>query len=143
MFGNEKGFTLVEVIVASVVLFSAIAIGSLAYRTSVNSLDRISTNIAMADALPPIMVFVREDLELEKDQGSGRYSPYISYSFEAKTAETSRNILSPYDEFTGGLQYGDYVITLWNVQLTMTYEEEGRVKQAQYDYKELIWERAQ
>ena len=141
MFANEKGFTLVEVIVASVVLFSAIAIGSLAYRTSVASVDRISANIAMADALPAIMVFVKEELEKEKDQGSGRYSPNISYSFEAKTAETSKNILSAYDEFTGGLEYGDYVITSKNVQLTITCEEEGRVKQAQYDYKELLWEK--
>jgi prepilin-type N-terminal cleavage/methylation domain-containing protein len=141
MFGNEKGFTLVEVIVASVVLFSAVAVGSFTYRTSVASVDRISANIAMADALPAIMVFVKEELEHEKDQGNGRYSPNITYSFEAKTAETSKNILSAYDEFGGGLQYGDYVITLKNVQLTITSEEEGRVKQAQYDYKELLWEK--
>jgi prepilin-type N-terminal cleavage/methylation domain-containing protein len=78
MFCNEKGFTLVEVIVASVVLFSAIAIGSLAYRTSVASVDRISANITMADALPAIMVFVKEELENKKNQGEGRYSPRIS-----------------------------------------------------------------
>lgn len=141
MFGNEKGFTLVEVIVASVVLFSAIAIASLAYRTSVSSVDRISANVAMADALPAIMVSVKEELEDEKDQGSGRYSPDITYSFEAKTAETSKNILSPYDEFGGGLQYGNYVITLKNVQLTITFEEKSRLKQAQYEYKELLWEK--
>ena len=141
MFGNEKGFTLVEVIVASVVLFSAIAVGSLAYRTSVASLDRISANVAMADALPAIMVFVKEELEHEKDQGSGRYSQDITYAFEAKTAETSKNIVSAYDEFGGGLQYGDYVITLKSVQLTITCEKEGRVKQAQYDYKELLWKK--
>jgi prepilin-type N-terminal cleavage/methylation domain-containing protein len=141
MFCNEKGFTLVEVIVASVVLFSAIAIGSLAYRTSVASVDRISANITMADALPAIMVFVKEELENKKNQGEGRYSPDISYSFEAKTAETSKNILSAYDELTGGLEYGSYVITLKNVQLTITCEEEGRVKQAQYNYKELLWEK--
>ena len=141
MFGNEKGFTLVEVIVASVILFSAIAVGSLAYRTSVASVDRISANIAMADALPDIMVFVKEELENEKDQGSGQYSPDITYSFEAKTAETSKNILSAYDEFTGGLEYGDYIITLKKVQLTITCEEEGRFKQARYEYKELLWEK--
>ncbi len=141
MFRNEKGFTLVEVIVASVVLFSAVAIGSIAYRTSVASVDRISANITMADALPDIMVFVKEELEQEKDQGSGRYSPDITFSFEAKTADTSKNVLSAYDELTGGLEYGDYVITLKNVLLTITCEEEGRVKQAQYDYKELLWEK--
>ena len=141
MFGNEKGFTLVEVIVASVVLFSAIAIGSLAYRTSIASVDRISANIAMADALPAIMVSVREELNNRKDQGNGRYSPSISYSFTTKTAESARNIISSHDEFTGGLEYGRYVITLKNVQLTITSEKEGRVKQVQYDYKELLWEK--
>ena len=139
MFGNEKGFTLVEVIVASVILFSAIAIGSIAYRTSIASVDRITANIAIADALPAIMVSVKEDLENRKDQGSGRYSPNILYSFKARTVESSRNILRSYDEFTGGLGYGSYVMTLKDIQLTITCEEEGRFKQAQYNYKELLW----
>lgn len=139
MFHNNKGFTLVEVMISAVILFSALAIGTLAYRTSIRSVDRIKANVLVADALPAIMAMVKTEIIEHKNQGKGDYGKSIVYVWNSKEIKSSKNILSSYDELTGGLEYGRFKVVLNSIELTITYEGDGRKKKARYEYQELSW----
>ena len=139
MFYNNKGFTLVEVMISAVILFSALAIGTLAYRTSIRAVDRITAYVVIADALPAIMAMVKTEIIEHKNQGEGRYGNEISYAWNSKKIKSSKNIRSSYDLATGGLEYGRFQVVLNNIELTVTYEGGSRRKEAQYEYQELSW----
>ena len=139
MFHKNKGFTLVEVMISAVILFSALAIGALAYRTSIRSVDRIKANVLVADALPAIMAMVKTEIIEHKKHGEGHYGKSIAYAWNSKEIKSSKNILSSYDEATGGLEYGRFQVALNNIELTITYDEDGRRKKARYEYQELSW----
>lgn len=139
MSHKNKGFTLVEVMISAVILFSALAIGTLAYRTSIRSVDRIKANVLVADALPAIMAMVKTEIIEHKNQGKGDYGKSIVYVWNSKEIKSSKNILSSYDEVTGGLEYGRFKVVLNNIELTITYEGDGRRKKTRYEYQELSW----
>jgi Tfp pilus assembly protein PilE len=139
MSHKNKGFTLVEVMISAVILFSALAIGTLAYRTSIRSVDRIKANVLVADAIPAIMAMVKTEIIEHKNQGKGDYGKSIVYVWNSKEIKLSKNILSSYDEVTGGLEYGRFKVVLNNIELTITYEGDGRRKKARYEYQELSW----
>lgn len=131
----KNGFTLIEVMIAAVILFSALTMGSLAYRTSVNSVDKIKAGIFIADALPAIMAKVKTEISVHKNQGAGRYSKPITYTWNSKKIKSSKNILGYYDEITGGLQYGHFKVALHKVELAITYNENNMIKMASYEYQ--------
>ncbi|MBC2696416.1 MAG: hypothetical protein HF982_14300 [Desulfobacteraceae bacterium] len=139
MSHKNKGFTLVEVMISAVILFSALAIGMLAYRTSIRSVDRIKANVFLADALPAIMAMVKTEIIEHKNQGKGDYGKSIVYVWNSKEIKSSKNILSSYDEITGGLEYGRFKVILNNIELSITYEGDGRRKNALYEYREMSW----
>ena len=141
MSHNNKGFTLVEVMISAVIMFSALAIGTLAYRTSIRSVGRITTNVLIADALPAIMAMVKTEIIGHINHGEGRCGDSIAYAWNSKEIKSSKNILSSYDEATGGLEYGRFQVVLNNIELTITYEGDGRRKEARYEYQELSWSR--
>ncbi len=136
---NNKGFTLVEVMISAVILFSALAIGTLAYRTSIRAVDRITAHVVIADALPGIMAIVKTEIIEHKNQGDGHCGNEISYAWNSKKIKSSKNIRSSYDEVTGGLEYGRFQVVLNNIELTVTYERGSRKKAARYEYQELSW----
>ena len=136
---NNKGFTLVEVLVSAVIMFSALAIGMLAYRTSISAVERITANVLIADALPAIMAIVKTEIVEHKNHGEGHYGESIAYAWNSKKIKSSKNILSSHDEFTGELEYGRFKVVLNNIHLTITYDGDGRRKEARYEYQELSW----
>ena len=139
MYHSNKGFTLVEVMISAVIVFSALSVGMIAYRTSLIAMDRISANVLIADALPAIMATVKTQIAEHKSQGKGHYGNTIVYIWNAKEIKSSKNILGFPNEVTGGLAYGRFQIVFSNVELTVTYEGEGRRKEASYEYHELSW----
>ena len=135
----ESGFTLVEVLIAAVILFSALALGLLAYRTSISTLDRVTANVRIADALPSIMAKVKTGVLERKTRGEGRYGESVAYLWNAREIKASKNIINPFDEATGRPLQGTYKITLHNILLKITYEKDGRNKETEYEYQELSW----
>ena len=136
---HESGFTLVEVLIAAVILFSALALGTLAYRTSISTLDRVTANVRIADALPSIMAKVKTEVQRRKTRGEGRYGESVAYLWRARRIKTSKNIISPFDDATGGPLQGVFKMTLHNILLKITYERDGRNKETEYEYQELSW----
>jgi len=136
---NSRGFTLVEVMVSAVIIFSALAIGSLAYRTSIRSVDRIKANVLVADAIPVIMPLVKKEILEQKIKGHGSYGSSIRYVWNLKKIKSSKNIISSYDEATGGLEYGRFRVSLNRIELNIIYEQDGLKKETRYEYRELSW----
>jgi len=141
MFGHEKGFTLIEVLVASLILFSVLTISTNIYRSSIKAVEKVSAITLISRALP----FVREDIKTKIFQkeikGEDVFNKNISYTWHCAPLETSKNIISAYDEFTGGLQYGHFNLALNKVFLTIKYGNGFLIKEKKYQYKELSWTR--
>lgn len=136
---NNKGFTLVEVMISAIILFLAIAIGTAANRNTIRIIDKITTIAFVSDALPHIMEMVKGEIMAGKGKGQGHYGESIAYTWRSKEIKSSKNIVSSYDEVTGGLEYGRFKVVLNNIQLNIIYEGEGRRKETQYEYQELSW----
>lgn len=134
---DNAGFTLVEVLIASLILFSALTVGTMAYRTSVKLFGKITLNAVIAGALPDIMAQVKESLMESKDNGEAPYNRDLHYSWKAHEIKSSKNIRGR-NEF-GAIDYGSFQVSLRNVILTVEYEADGLKREEQYEYQELVW----
>ena len=136
-FRDNAGFTLVEVLIAAMILFSTLTVGTMAYRTSVRLFGKVTLTAVIAGALPDIMAQVKESLMESKNSGEALYNKDIRYSWKANEIKSSRNIRGR-SEF-GGIDYGSFQVFLQNVVLTVAYEADGVKKETQYAYQELVW----
>ncbi|OPX37255.1 MAG: hypothetical protein B1H13_13140 [Desulfobacteraceae bacterium 4484_190.3] len=136
---NSKGFTLIEVLISGLILFSVLSAGTLAYKSSIMVIDKFIAIIKAADALPQIMTAVKDDLAARKLEGNGQQGKNITYRWKAETVESSRNIISSYDEITGGLEYGSFQLSLDRVSLILSYHGAERTVKRLYEYDELVW----
>jgi|GEM_PF-3506834 len=140
VFGTARdnaGFTLVEVLIASLILFSALTAGTMAYGTSVRLFRKITISAVIAGALPDIMAQVKESLMEIKNNGEASYNEDIHYSWMAREIKTSKNIRGK-SEF-GGIDYGAFQVLLQDVVLTVAYAADGVKKETRYAYQELVW----
>ena len=141
MCRSDRGFTLVEVIVASVILFSAISIGFLAARSALQASDRVTAYLSIADALPDIMDRVKTKLFDNQVTGEGDHDKWIRYSYVARPINKSRNLVDTY----GGaavFEYGLYDLTVYAVELAVNYKKNAAFKTMKYSYQELTWKQA-
>lgn len=141
IFLNNKGFTLIEVLISALILFTVLSLGTFAYRSSIGIVDRFIATAGLSDALPGIIAVVKQDLLAHKMEGSGRQGKDIQYKWFAKEMKSSKNIISSYDEATGGLEYGHFRLKLNEIHLTVSYHGAGIDRKKQYEYNELSWVR--
>lgn len=142
MYRTDRGFTLVEVIVAAVITFSAISIGYLAVRSAVNAVEKVTAYMVVADALPPVMEQVKLQLFENRLKGGGKYNQWITYSFDATPVKSSGNIIDRNDGGIGAFDFGFYAVVLLKTRLVLRYENGQNVKTAEYVYDELTWKPA-
>jgi len=135
-----SGFTLVETIVASVILFTCLGAATLSYNAAIDMAGRTDSIIRIAGVQADIRAAVRDKLfsgvTREEDI---RYAEDITYTWRADRSRGSRNILGSSTETTGGLEYGNFNLTLYALSLTITYSQYGQNRQSGFDYKELVW----
>jgi Tfp pilus assembly major pilin PilA len=139
MYRTDSGFTLVEVVVAAVITFSAISIGYLAVRSAVSAVEKVTAYIVIADALPPVMDQVKRQLLENKPKGSGRYNQWVTYSFGATQVKSSGNVVDTYDGAVGNYEFGFYMLFFLKTHLVIRYENGENVKTAEYIYDEIVW----
>ena len=138
---NNRGFALIEVLISALILFAALSLGTLAYRSSIRIIDRVAAIADISDALPEITLAVKRDIMAHRLKGEGRQGRNIQYQWVARVVKTSRDIISSYDEATGGLEYGRFKLSLNEIQLTVSYHGAGINRKEQYRYDELSWMR--
>ncbi len=128
-----------EVIIAAVILFSALAIGSVAHQASIRVIEKSAATIAVSDALPSIVEIIKPSLFDNKDSGTGQYGKDIVYSWTAVETKSSPNILGEFDEKTGGMEFGRFRVAMKTVKLTLTCSLYGQSREFSYEYQELVW----
>jgi hypothetical protein len=81
----SRGLTLIEVLIASTILFAAITVVSETYRTSLAASDKAERLVRLVTPLPLITAKIRDDLRTNPQNrvtGSGEFLGVV-YSFEA------------------------------------------------------------
>lgn len=83
---SQEGFTLIEVLIASVILFMSIALVSMAYKSSLRAEKSAEKHVFRMVALGFIQEAIKEDLRLRPhiNSGSGTWG---EFSFEWRVSE--------------------------------------------------------
>jgi hypothetical protein len=136
---DESGFTLVETIVASVILFTCLSAAALSYQTSVDLVTRAESAVRIASVLTEIRSQVREKITSGTLEGKDEYAPDVRFGWKAVLTREARNITGASEEITGGLEYGRFQMTLYSVTLVVTCQMYGRERVSDYEYQELTW----
>ena len=133
---RRQGFTLIEVLIASTILFASLTVISEAYRASVIASQKASLTAELLTPLPAIADHVKEKLmanPVERVSGDGRVLG-VSFAFEAQ----SRRFVAPasrFDPDSGARQTYSPRYRLYDVKLDL---KSGRIHRS-FRYQELAW----
>ncbi|REL34887.1 type IV pilus modification PilV family protein [Thalassotalea euphylliae] len=134
---RSKGFTLLEVLVAGVILFSVVATVALIYKNAMHSLQLSEKHLAISTAVPFLLDEIKDEIR-NQSQGSDSLAGEGSnikakFYWEASVVKSGRPNRSALNE------NGDNVkqkFKLWQVSLTMSYNTYVK----KYQFQELSWE---
>lgn len=136
---NTSGFTLIEVMVASVILFSVIATVSMVYRGAFLSSEKANSHINLASVLPAVLATIQQEVqacsrtsETEINQNSSAWQ--VNYQWSAKLLKY-KAAPEKLDVDSGNYIKPPLKYKLWEVFLIL--ELNGLSKQ--YTYNELGW----
>ena len=132
-----SGFTLVEVLIASVILFSAIAIGSLSLRMALNQLRRVSYHTSTATAVLFVKEQVKEQIKNQKVDGKGEWGKELTYQWRAERFKSAANTYG--ESILGGAQPGEFRLTLYKVNVVFKSKIDPAFKPRTFQYKELTY----
>lgn len=138
-FYNSKGFTLIEVMVASMVLFSVVAAASLGIKTAFEASSKVTSSAYMAESLQDVVQNVKTELFKGKVNGNGTLDKILSFSFNAEQIDSGKNIVSGSNFMSGEISHGKFFLTLYSVDLLLKADMQGRINKRKYSYKELVW----
>ncbi|WP_281247157.1 PulJ/GspJ family protein [Pseudoalteromonas denitrificans] len=136
---QTSGFTLVEILVASVILFTSIAMVSMVYRGAYISSDKADGHINITGVLPAVLATIRDDI---RAQGNSNLTELkseanmwdVNYQWQASLLQ-HKSPPKKYDLDSGSFMVPAKKYKLWQVDLTL--KRNNLVKQ--YQFKELSW----
>ncbi|GAA5142091.1 hypothetical protein GCM10025767_30180 [Thalassotalea piscium] len=137
-----KGFTLIEVLVATVILIISISAITLIYRGAYLSSDKANNHIVIKTALPSILANIKLEIRGKSNgnetelSGKGK-SWETEYSWQAQLEEF-KAAPTRLDVDTGQFVTPPKKYKLWQVTLFLKTNK----MQKQYQYKELGWNNA-
>ena len=135
---HQSGFTLLEVLVASVILIASIAAVSLSYRGALLASQRADINIQLAGLMPVIVSEVSDRLK-QLDKGENQLTEQgINFGVEYKWEAELINFKAPPERFDP--DEGTFLVDkprfrLWLVNLQVA---KNGLSQS-YQYNELSW----
>jgi len=138
-FKQISGFTLVEILVASVILFASIAMVSMVYRGAYISSDKADGHINITGVLPAVLATIRDDI---RARGNSNLTELINeanmwdvnYQWQASLLQ-HKSPPKRYDLDSGSFVIPAKKYKLWQVDLTL--KRDNLVKQ--YQFNELSW----
>jgi type II secretory pathway pseudopilin PulG len=137
---KSAGFTLVETLVASTILFACLAAAALSYNTAVNLTHKLNSTVTVGIARNDIQEAVKSHLfdgvtsgERQSDDGA------LHYAWQARLQRASRTILRRDYDFGGELVYGGFNIQLYAVEIVVTSTHVNSPQQSRFEYTELVW----
>jgi len=133
---NNRGFTLIEVLIAAVIMFAVLALTAVSFKTARQSSEKAANVVNMLAPLPLIMDTIRTQIRsnpLENLHGDGAFSG-ISYQWQADSQLflSPPNIIDPETMLATNYQPR---YRLYQVNLTLSLGNQQR----QLSYKELAW----
>tara|TARA_R110000772_G_scaffold154487_1_gene265505 strand:+ start:8569 stop:9030 length:462 start_codon:yes stop_codon:yes gene_type:complete len=136
---QQQGFTLIEVMVASVILFSSIAAVTMLYRGAYLSSDKANQQVNTTGMIPIILANVRNEIRMQGNTHqttlTGKSAAWqVNYSWQAQMVEHKG---APVKIDTDS---GDYITPppkykLWDVKLTLI----NKTTSKSYQFYELSW----
>jgi|TARA_B110000503_G_C7159577_1_gene418998 type II secretory pathway pseudopilin PulG len=132
---RQRGFTLLEVLLAGFILFITIAAMTMVYRGAILTSSKAEASLRMSAALPFIRPVVTDQIRAKAEPdgrfGAGQYGT-VNYSWTAIVSHRGRPSLEIL-EVNGADDVYEYL--LWNVQLTLSLN--NRVEK--YIFQEMTW----
>lgn len=136
---KQAGFTLIEVLIATVILFSSIAMVSLVYRGAFLSSEKANAHIVINGVLPAVLSTIQADLkelaatgQISITQKSKIWN--VDYSWQANVVN-SKKAPEKLDIDSGKLVSSKNEYQLWQVDLTLSFKS----IQKQYQFSEFSW----
>ncbi|WP_158089094.1 type II secretion system protein [Cognaticolwellia mytili] len=136
---NNNGFTLIEVLVASVILFSSIALVSMVYRGAFLSSEKANSHIVIAGVLPSVLANIRTSIRQQGNSNSTQISEKnttwdVNYQWQAELV-SNKGAPKKLDPVTHQLTTQPLKYKLWQVNLTLSYKNLTQ----QHQFNELSW----
>jgi len=136
---QTSGFTLVEILVASVILFTSIAMVSMVYRGAYISTEKADGHINITGVFPAILATIREDI---RAQGNSKLSLLknesnmwgVNYQWQANLLQ-HKSAPKRFDPSMGGFVTPAKKYKLWRVELVL--KRKSLMKK--YQFNELSW----
>ncbi len=132
-YRRSKGFTLIEVLIAGVILVSAISMATLVYRSSLLSSEKAERMTHMSSAMAILLDEVRDNIRNGVVQDSGRLLK-VDYSWQAELIESGAPP-SLVDPETSEVMNFEPRYRLWQVTLELTISGFSR----EYTFREVSW----
>jgi len=136
---KAEGFTLIEVMVAAVILFSVIASVSLIYRGAFISSQKANDHIEITGVLPSILATLRHQIREQANSSLTKLNDQgitwgVNYEWQAELLEF-KSAPEKFDADSGQFGTPQKRYKLW--QVTLILKKNGLSKQ--YTFKELSW----
>jgi len=136
---QTSGFTLVEILVASVILFASIAMVSMVYRGAYISSEKADGHINITSVLPAILATIREDIRAQGNSNSTQLTQQnnmwdVDYNWSASLLQ-QKSAPERLDPDSGEFITPPKKYKLWQVDLTL--KRNKLIKQ--YQFNELSW----
>lgn len=133
---QTKGFTLIEVLVASFILFLVIAAITMVYRGALLSSNKAERTLQLSSLVEPISEQVRLQLQSSTNnelQGQGSMGQ-ITFNWLAKK-EFESKAPALLDAEEGELTQGNKVFKIWHITLKLQLKKATR----EYHFNEVSW----
>ena len=139
---EHNGFTLIEVLVASIILFMAISIASYSYNHTINigiKLDRLYRVAGRVDFLrEKIKEEIRVNPQIESGEGYFENNRF-RYAWNVRD-KSEKNSQSGLDIESGMVDSGGYNIVLYSIVVEIYMTESGKLFR-EVEYGVLDWKR--
>lgn len=133
---NQKGFTLIEVLVASFILFLVIAAVTMVYRGALLSSHKAERTLQFSSLVEPISEQIRLQLQSPANnelQGQGSMGP-ITFNWLAVQAFKAK-APALLDAESGDIAQGNKTFRLWHITLELQLKNTTR----DYHFSEVSW----
>lgn len=136
---QQAGFTLIEVMVAALILFSVIATVTMVYRGAFLASEKAENHISISGVLPSVLATVRHEVRLHGNSTDKEFTRQgrawdIHYQWRARLV-THQAAPERFDVDSGQFVTPPKKYKLWQVELTLS--RNGLNKQ--YQFNELSW----
>lgn len=140
IFMNKQGFTLVEVMVASLILFSAISCMSLIFKSFITYSQKFNHTLIRAESISGIKGIIKDQLENKKNDDEIFYNDNLYFSYRASLIYSYEKKVSSGDPFIKKNSVGRIVLAeLYGIELKLIIKDQGVDVIKEYEYKETLY----